>query len=142
LSAGNIHMRHPKLIQMERQMKSMFDDIDDALEDKYGKDFTLHPNRARRGKTSNREMDGLFNIGADFSPGYGSTLGRGYVVHIRISTLDHIPSEIRGLINADVERMVEVRLPFVFPGRELRIERDGNLLKIVGDFSLGSVIVK
>jgi len=135
-------MRHPKLIQMERQMKSMFDDIDDALEDKYGSDFTLHPNRARRGRTANREMDGLFNIGADFSPGYGSSLGRGYIVHIRISTLDHIPADIRESIKSDVEKMVKIRLPFVFPGRELQLERDGNLLKIVGDFSLGSVIVK
>ena len=120
-------------------MKSMFDDIDDALEDKYGESFSLHPNRARRGKTSNKEMDGLFNIGADFTPGYGSSLGRGYVVTIRISTLDHIPIDIREKIKSDVELMVHERLPAVFPGRKLQVERDGNLLKIIGDFNLGSV---
>ncbi|MCK5736643.1 MAG: hypothetical protein KAH21_09200, partial [Spirochaetaceae bacterium] len=98
-----------------------------------------HPNRARRGKTSNKEMDGLFNIGADFTPGYGSSLGRGYVVTIRISTLDHIPVDIREKIKFDVELMVRERLPAVFPGRMLQVERDGNLLKIIGDFNLGSV---
>jgi len=123
-------------------MKSMFDEIDDALEDKYGKDFVLHPNRARRGRTANKEMDGLFNIGADFSPGYGSSLGRGYVVHIRISTLENIPDDVRENIKSDVEKWVKKKLPETFPGRNLQLDRDGNLLKIIGDFSLGSVIRK
>jgi hypothetical protein len=87
-------------------------------------------------------MDGLFNIGADFTPGYGSSLGRGYVVHIRISTLEHVPVEVREEIKSDVEFMVKEKLPVFFPGRNLRVERDGNLLKIIGDFSLGSVIGK
>jgi hypothetical protein len=123
-------------------MKALFDEIDDALEDRYGDRFTLHPNRAGRGNTSNREMDGLFNIGADFTPGYGSSLGRGYVVHIRISTLEHVPVEVREEIKSDLEFMVKEKLPVFFPGRNLRVERDGNLLKIIGDFSLGSVIGK
>ncbi len=118
----------------------MFDGIDDILEDKYGGSFSLHPNRPRRGRTANRESDGLFNIGADFSPGYGSFLGRGYIVHIRISTLEHIPMEIRESIKRDVEILVREKLPETFPGRDLKLERDGNLLKIIGDFSLGSVI--
>ncbi|VDB01015.1 hypothetical protein S1OALGB6SA_2109 [Olavius algarvensis spirochete endosymbiont] len=123
-------------------MKSMFDKIDDWLEDKYGGIFQLHPKRPRRGKTSNKEADGLFNIGADFSLGYGSELGRGYVVQIEMATLEHIPRETRRQIENDVERLVRERLPQVFPGQSLTLERDGNLLKIIGDFNLGSVIVK
>ena len=121
-------------------MKAMFDEIDDWLEDKYGSDFPLHPNRPGRGRTANKEMDGLFNIGADFTAGYGSRLGRGYIVQVRMSTLIHIPSDIRESIIDDVEKTVREKLPEAFPGRDLRLERDGGLLKIIGDFSLGSVI--
>jgi len=120
----------------------MFDEIDDWLEDRYGGKFQLHPNRPRRGRTSNRETDGLFNIGADFSLGYGSKLGRGYVVQIEMSTLEHIPWETRRRIDKDVEDLVRKKLPEFFPGRNLNLERDGNLLKIIGNFNLGSVIVK
>jgi len=130
-------MRHPMAIEWDRKLKKMFDEIDDRLEDKYGGRYNLHPNRSPRGETSNREMDGLFNVGADFTSGYGSKLGRGYVVQVRMSTLEHVPSEVRKKINEDVERMVEEKLPMNFPGRNLRLERDGNLMKITGDFSLG-----
>jgi len=123
-------------------MKSMFDEIDDWLEDRYGGRFRLHPNRPGRGSTSNRETDGLFNIGAAFSLGYGSKLGRGYVVQIEMSTLEHIPWETRSRIESDVENLVREKLPEFFPGRNLTLKRDGNLLKIIGDFNLGSVIVK
>ena len=135
-------MRHTKLISWDRKMKAMFDEIDDWLEDKYGGNYPLRPNRPLRGETANREMDGLFNIGADFTPGYGSRLGRGYIVQVRMSTLVHIPADIRESINFDVERMVREKLPIAFPGRDMRLERDGSLLKIIGDFSLGSVIDK
>lgn len=133
-------MRHTKMIAWERTMKAMFDEIDDILEDKYGSEFPLHPNRSKRGKTANKEMDGLFNIGADFTAGYGSRFGRGYVIQVRMSTLEHIPAEIRKSIEADVESLVREKLPIFFPGRNLVLEKDGHLLKIIGDLSLGSVI--
>jgi len=120
----------------------MLDKIDDWLEDKYGEKFQLHPNRPRRGGTSNKETNGLFNIGADFSLGYGSKLGRGYVVQIEMSTLEHVPWGVRKQIEEDVENMVRKKLLEFFPGRDLTLERDGNLLKIIGNFNLGSVIVK
>ena len=122
-------------------MKAMFDEIDDRLEDKYGGNYTLHPNRAQRDGTANKEMDGLFNIGADFTPGYGSRLGRGYIVRVRMSTLEHIPVDVQECIKADIEQMVREKLPIAFPGKDLRLEQDGRLLKIIGDFSLGSVIL-
>lgn len=127
------------MIRLEQRMKIMFDEIDDWLEDRYGRDYPLHPNRPRRGRTSNREMDGLFNIGADFTPGYGSRLGRGYIVRVRMSTLSQIPEQIRKKILDDVEQQVSLKLPENFPGRGLNVSKDGNLLKITGDFSLGTV---
>jgi hypothetical protein len=120
-------------------MREMFNEIDDRIEDKYGSMFTLHPNRPSRGKTNSREMDGLFNIGAAFTAGYGSRYGRGYIVDIRISTLDHVPGEIREEIYNSVADLVREKLEIFFPERELEIVREGNLLKIIGDFSLGSV---
>ena len=133
-------MRHVKTVEWDRRIKAMFDEIDDILEERYGQRYSLHPNRPARGATANREMDGLFNVGADFTAGYGSRLGRGYVVQVRMSTLDRVPADVRSLIEEDVERLVREKLPVAFPGRHLTLERDGNLMKIIGDTSLGSVI--
>ena len=87
-------------------------------------------------------MDGLFNVGADFSAGYGSKLGRGYVINITMSTLEHIPATVRQRIEKDVEDLVRIKLPTAFPERALRLERDGSLLKITGDFRLGPVDIE
>ena len=133
-------MEHPEARAWNRALKSMFDEIDDVLEDRYGGRYALHPNRPARGKTSNKEMDGLFNVGADFTAGYGSDLGRGYVVQVRMSTLDHVPREVKADIESDVEHLVRDKLRLTFPGRNLELRRDGSLLKIIGDFRLGSVI--
>jgi len=133
-------MVHLKSRDWDRRLKAMFDEIDDWLERKYGSLYPRHPNRPERGATSNKEMDGLFNVGAVFSAGYGSELGRGYVVQVRMSTLDHVSEDIRNEIEDHVVKMVRERLPKMFPGRDLTVERDGRLLKIVGDFSLGSVL--
>lgn len=132
-------MRHPRLLEWERRVKAMFDEIDDWLEDKYGGSYPLHPSRPKRGSTSNREADGLFNVGADFSAGYGSSLGRGYTVRVRMATLDNIPDKVRAEIDWDVEELVRLKLPGAFPNRALRLKRDGALLKITGDFRLGPV---
>ena len=132
-------MRHPGLVQWEHRIKAMFDEIDDELEDKYGGTCPLHPSRPERGSTSNREADGLFNVGADFSAGYGSSLGRGYTVRVRMATLEHVPPALRAEIESDVEHMVRIRLPSAFPRRSLSLERDGSLLRITGDFHLGPV---
>ncbi len=96
--------------------------------------------QTKRGLTFNKEMDGLFNVGADFTSGYGSRYGRGYIVQIHLSTLEIIPQEIRRKIEQEVEDLVNQKLPEKFPGRKLHVERDGNQLKIIGDMSLGSVI--
>jgi len=132
-------VRHPKLVAWEKSLKAMFDEIDDYLEDKYGNLYPLHPNRTARGGTSNKESDGLFNVGCAFSAGYGSELGRGYVVEVHMSTLDAIPAEIKMLIEKETAEIVRAKLKTFFPDRELNIKKDGNVYKIYGDLSLGTM---
>ena len=132
-------MRHPKAIEWENQLKEVFDRIDHRLEVEYGGKFPLHPNREPHGSTANPEYDGLFNIGAAFSPGFGSMKGSGYVVDVRMATLAHIPATVLAAIYEDVVSELRNELPKVFPGRSLKVERDGAVFKIVGDLDLGTV---
>ena len=129
-------MRHAKAEEWEATLKKVFDRIDADLENEYGKDYPLHPVRPPHGITSNREDDGLFDIGAAFSAGYGSKHGPGYVVKIRMATLADVPPEI--LKNIERRVMDELRkiLPHAFPGRNLKVELDGHVFKIIGDLGL------
>lgn len=118
-------------------MKSMFDEIDLYLEEKYRDIYPLHPNRPKEGETFNPEMDGLFNVGVGFSAGYGSSKGRGYVVDIHLSTLSSVDPVIMDQIEKDVMVQISLKLPQKFPGKKLQVSRDGKLIKIYGDLSLG-----
>lgn len=126
-------------IEWDRQLKRLFDDVDDYLEDKYGDLFPLHPNRMRRGDTSNKEMDGLINIGASFSPGYGSIYGRGYVIDLHLSTLIKVNSNTRNSIEVDAINKIKKLISVYFPFGNLEVKRDGCIYKICGDFSIGKL---
>ena len=128
---------HPKQIALEDKLHKMCLEVDNYLEDKFGTMFPLHPNRSKRGETASANYDGLFSTGVQFSSGYGSTLGRGYLLDIDISTLSWIKKEDRTLIEEEAITFIKTLLPVYFPDRKLEIKRDGNLIKIVGDFSLG-----
>ena len=130
-------LQHSKLVVWERKLKSVFDKIDDALEERYGKVYPLHPRRAKRGSTSDKEQDGLFNVGASYSLGIGSKYGPGYVLEVRLATLSQVPREMRGQIEEDVVRFLKRELPQVFPQQKLGVDRDGNVYKIYGDLNLG-----
>lgn len=132
-------MRHPKINEWDKQMKALFDEVDDYLEEKYGRNYPLHPNRAERGRTSHKGHDGLFNVGADFSSGYGSSVGRGYVIDVDMVTLSDVPDEVERRIEDEAVALVREKLPKYFPNRDLKISRDGKVFKIHGDFSLGSL---
>ncbi|MDC7218506.1 MAG: hypothetical protein PQJ59_01100 [Spirochaetales bacterium] len=132
-------VQHPKSKEWDDNLRKMFDRIDDYLEDKYGGLYPLHPNRMKRGTTSNKSMDGLFNVGASYSSGFGSKYGKGYVIEIYLSTLAGVDPEVRLQIEGEVEGMVEKFLPEYFPGRNLDCEKDGHVLKIFGDLSLGAL---
>ena len=132
-------MRHPKLIEFDDRLKSLFDEVDHYIEDLYGTRYLLHPMRPRRGETSDPQMDGLFNIGADFTPGYGSQLGRGYLIDVTMSTLQDVDDAVRREIYEIVVEKVKELLPLRFPERELVVQQDGNHFKIQGDFGLGDM---
>jgi len=93
----------------------------------------------KRGETANKEMDGLFNIGASFSPGYGSEFGRGYVIDLHLSTLSHIDNKIRMKIEDEAIIKIKSLLPKYFLGRNLNVKKDGNIFKVCGDLSLGDL---
>jgi hypothetical protein len=128
---------HPKLAAFTQTLEALFRETDGELEDRFGGFFTLHPNRPRRGETGNPEMDGLFEIAPDFSPGFGSEKGRGYLVSLRIATLERVPPEKFEALMTQAAELVRKKLPRYFPGRDLEVVRDGRRFKIVGDFSLG-----
>jgi hypothetical protein len=132
-------MYHPKMNEFNRRLKALFDEVDDWLEDTYDSTFRISPNRPERGTTSNKAQDGLFNIGPQFTAGYGSEYGRGYVVDLQISTIDQISAEKRAEIESAVQELLSGLLRTHFPERELRVERDVRGLKIVGNFNLGEI---
>jgi hypothetical protein len=129
-------MRHRKVLQWEQQLKAVFDEIDAVLENDYGGMFPLHPSRVAEGKTSNPESDGLFNVGASYSAGYGSRFGPGYVVDIKISTLQHVPKKLKTALRDHVQALLIEKLPAAFPGKELHVDQELNHLRIHGDLSL------
>jgi hypothetical protein len=132
-------MWHPKTMEFDDRMKRLFDEVDDYIEDKYGGSYSLHPLRPARGETANPEADGLFNIGAVFTPGYGSELGRGYLIDVSMSTLDKVDEDVRCEIYEAIADKVRELLPLHFPERELTVRRDKNHFKIQGNFSLGEI---
>jgi hypothetical protein len=136
----NNFMWHPKTVEFDNTMKKLFDEVDHYIEDLYGDRYNLHPVRPARGQTANPEADGLFRIGAVFTPGFGSKLGRGYRIDLKIATLDKVETCVRlEIYNAAVGKVKEL-LPVFFPGRALTVlQCDGNHFKIQGDFSLGTI---
>ena len=129
-------MRHQKAIEWEKRLKSVFDEIDAVLENDYGGMFSRHPSRAPDGGTSNPEMDGLFNVGASFSAGFGSRFGPGYVVDIQISTLEHVSVKLKSTLRDHVQALLIEKLPVAFQGKSLRVDKELRHLRIHGDLSL------
>lgn len=132
-------MNHPSTVLWEQRLRSIFEGIDEYLEDHYGSRLPLHPNRPPRGTTSSGEMDGLFNVGASFSAGFGSPTGRGYVVQIEMRTLAEVPEDLKDAVEQDVLNLLQRELALRFPDRDLKVEWDGRVWKIIGDLSLGNV---
>jgi hypothetical protein len=128
---------HPKLAEIEERLRRALDELDNYLEDTYGTVYQLHPNRLDRGEASSPSYDGLFSVHAKFSLGYGSETGRGYILHISLSTLEQIPKPKRSKIEQDAVEKMNAIIPRYFPERDIRVTRDGGVYKIVGDFSLG-----
>lgn len=129
-------MRSDRVMKWEKTLKRVFDEIDRELEQEYGGRWPLHPSRPKRGSTSNPEADGLFNIGAAYSAGFGSPHGPGYTVEIRLSTLDQVPSEVRAEIRRTVLERLRTRIPDTFPGNPMQVSDSDDVIRIHGDLSL------
>ena len=130
---------HPKQEILEEKMAQLCQALDNHLEDIYGDHYRLHPNRLRRGKGSNPSFDGLFSTSLAFTLGYGSQYGRGYVVNVEIRTLDKVSQYDSTKIQAEAFSFISRNLKKFIPDQDLKIVQDGNLMKVVGDFSLGDV---
>lgn len=129
-------MSGTKLEHWEKALRQILNQIDTELEEKYSGSWPRHPARPRRGSTANPKQDGLFAIGATYSAGFGSKLGEGYVVEIRLATLAKVPLKQQKQIEEEAITRLTQLLPEAFPKRELRVQRDGTVYKIIGDLSL------
>ena len=129
-------MQHPRTEEFEAALQQALDNVDVRLEADYGDRYGLHPARLPHRQASSRKYDGLFQLGASFSAGFGSAFGPGYVLDIRMVTLDSVPAAERDAIVARAIDLLRDELRAAFPGRNLRIDRDGAAFKIHGDLSL------
>ncbi|MCF0261419.1 MAG: hypothetical protein HUK23_00735 [Sphaerochaetaceae bacterium] len=130
---------HPKQEEFESKMTHLSQELDKYLEEKYGKLYTLHPNRMRHGTGANPSFDGLFSTSCAFTLGIGSNSGRGYVVQVGIRTLQNVSQSDKDMVIFEALNYINNTLPNVFPDRELKVIYENNLLKIIGDFSLGEL---
>lgn len=132
-------MQHPSLIQWEKLLKKLIDDLDDYLEDRYGNMYHLHPARSKRGTTTNKAHDGLFDVVASFTLGLGTKHGKGYIVDVHISTLEKVPDEIEKQIHNAAVKHLRKKISEFFPEKDLKVSRNKKIIKIHGDLSLGPV---
>ncbi len=132
-------MRHFSAVAWESRLDQAMRELDYFFEEKYNGRYTLHPARPRRGKTANPAHDGLISINANFTLGIGSEIGKGYVVDVKVVTLERVSDGIRDEIKDIAMEKLRQILPKYFPDTKLDISKDGPVLKIYGDLSLGEV---
>lgn len=120
----------------ERKLKVILDEIDAALEAKFGALFRRKPVRPAPGGTANPQYAGLFEVQAAYTAGFGSQYGEGYIVEVRWVTFDEVPENTRRDGNAIAEDILNRRLPEQFPGKNLKVVHDVSGMKISGDLSL------
>lgn len=126
-----------KVERWDARLKSVFDEIDCELEAVDGlRHVPLHPVRPPAGSTSNPEDDGVLELGANYTVGIGSKYGPGYVLRIRVATLEEVDPEGCKLLEETVVEKLRQKLPAAFPGANLSVDRDGAVYKIHGDLSL------
>lgn len=133
--AGN----HPKIEAWDMALHRAICTVDRMMELRFGGSFTLRPNRPAHGTTSNPQMDGAFNIGLVFTPGYNSRLGRGYWLDLEVGSRTTPAPHDYELWLCTCKELLEVELNKELPGRGLHFELDSGRYKLLGDFSLGTI---
>ena len=131
-------LSHPRTAAWEERLRALFREVDREMEARHGGRYPRHPRRPAADATEDFEASGLFDIGAAFSPGYGSNRGRGYIIQFRLGTLSRVPEAERQALEDEAITRVRAALPRHFPGARLDVVRDGEVWKILGDLSLGS----
>ena len=129
-------MKNPLLEKWEDKLQDIFDRIDHILEERYGEMFPLRPNRPAHGRGVTPDADGLFDLGVSFSAGIGSQFGPGYVFRVKLATLNRVPENLLEKVENEVIDLLDAELPREFPGKELKVARDGHVYKIFGDLDL------
>ncbi|MDD3146395.1 MAG: hypothetical protein PHD82_03755 [Candidatus Riflebacteria bacterium] len=129
-------MKNPLLEKWEDKLQDIFDRIDHVLEERYGELYPLRPNRPAHGKGVTPDADGLFDLGVSFSAGIGSQFGPGYVFRVKLATLARVPENLVEKVENEVIDLLDAELPKEFPGKDLRVARDGHVYKIFGDLDL------
>jgi len=129
-------LKNPLLEKWEERLQDIFDKIDHILEEKYGHLYPLRPNRPAHKQGVTPDADGLFDLGVSFTVGLGSQLGPGYVFRVKLATLNRVPEELQEQIEDEVIQLLQKELPTYFPGKELKVGRDGKVYKIYGDLDL------
>lgn len=129
-------MRHHGVEEWESQLTKLLKRVDSTLEESFGALVARHPARPPHGSTANPQQDGLFRVTASFTPGFGSELGKGYVLQLDLVSLKQVTAEQLEAIQQEAVRLVQEGLEEVLPGRNLTVKRDGNVWKIVGDLSI------
>ena len=129
-------MRGRRVEAMEERLHQALERVDAELERRHGDRYDLHPARAPHGAAARRQYDGLFEMTAGFSAGYGSEHGPGYALALRVVTLAHVPPAERDRFEQEAVDLLEQELDRTFPNRALNIVRDIHGLKIVGDLNL------
>lgn len=126
-------MQHQRVEEWEEKLNAMLKQVDHELEERFGSLLRPHPARPRRGSTANPQLDGLIRVTASFSAGFGTQLGRGYVVRVETVSLDPLPPQKREDLEKLAVERIRSGLKEAFPNRDLAIRRDGAAWKIVGD---------
>lgn len=129
-------MKNPLLEKWEDKLQTIFNRIDHILEERYGDLYPLRPNRPVSGKGVTPDADGLFDLGVSFSAGIASQFGPGYVFRVKLATLNRVPDDLIEKLENEVVELLEAELPKEFPGKELKVARDGHVYKIFGDLDL------
>ena len=123
--------------EMEQKLFDAMEKTDAEMERRYGDRFELHPARLPNGRAASRQYDGLFSISAGFSAGFGSQFGPGYALDLRMVTLEAVPADFRAQFEAEAIEFLKNELNQSMPERKLKIVKDVNGWKIVGDLSIG-----
>ena len=125
------------LEDFEERLDSVLADVDRALEERWAGRWPLHPSRPAAGEAANPRYDGIIRVTAAFTAGFGSEKGPGYLLRVEPATLENVPAADRAALEDEAASLLREGLAAAFPGRDLRVERDGGPYKVFGDLSLG-----